>query len=105
MLFHQFGCNADDELSLPVLDKVQGLQHFFINYSNLILTIQKNYLKGGNDVGLSDTGHVRQILDGQSPTEISENLQQHPGPVTAVAQLSQVRQRLLRTNGHLEEDF
>lgn len=36
-----------------------------------------------------------EILDGQRSPEVPQDLQQDPGPVTSVAQLSQVRQGLL----------
>lgn len=37
-----------------------------------------------------------EVLDGQRPPEVPQDLQQNPGPVAPVAQLAQVRQRLLR---------
>lgn len=37
-----------------------------------------------------------EVLDGQRPPEIPQDLQQNPGPVAPVAQLAQIRQRLLR---------
>lgn len=36
-----------------------------------------------------------EVLDGQRSSEVPQDLQQDPGPVTPVAQLPQVRQRLL----------
>lgn len=100
VLFHQFGCNADNVLTLPVLNHIERLQ-------------------GAYDVTLCDAGHlaeeksaevasrskqqetnsfcvcVPEILDGQRSPEVPQDLQQDPGPVTSVAQLSQVRERLL----------
>lgn len=98
VLFHQFGRHADHMLTLPVLDHVERLQ-------------------GADDVTLCDAGHLAEetsgevahrrhngacvcvclpeILDGQRSPEVPQDLQQDPGPVTSVAQLSQVRQGLL----------
>ena len=39
---------------------------------------------------------VPEVFDGQRAPEVSKYLQQHPRPVAPVAQLAQVRQRLLR---------
>ena len=36
------------------------------------------------------------VLDGQGAPEVSQDLQQDPGPVASVAELAQVRQWLLR---------
>ena len=36
------------------------------------------------------------VLDGQGAPEVSQDLQQDPGPIAAVAELAQVRQWLLR---------
>lgn len=44
-----------------------------------------------------------EVFDGQRPPEVPQDLQEDPGPVTPVAQLPQVRQRLLRrTDGALK---
>lgn len=44
-----------------------------------------------------------EILDGQRSPEVPQDLQKNPGPVTSVAQLPQVRQRLLwRPDGALQ---
>lgn len=47
---------------------------------------------------LSDSAFVRlpEVFDGQRSPEVPQDLQQDPGPVTSVAQLPQIRQRLLR---------
>lgn len=41
-------------------------------------------------------GPSPKVLDGQCAPEVSQDLQQDPRPVAAVAELAQVRQRLLR---------
>lgn len=44
-----------------------------------------------------------EIFDGQRSPEVPQDLQKNPGPVTSVAQLPQVRQRLLwRADGTLQ---
>ena len=101
VLFNQFGRHADNMLTLPVLDHIERLQ-------------------GADDVTLCDTGHLAEksgedadrllrqtegshpsvclpeILNGQRSPEVPQDLQQDPGPVASVTELSQVRQRLLR---------
>jgi len=71
MLLDQFGGDANYVLPLPVLDQVQRL-------------------KRGYDVSLRDTRHMGEVLDRQGAAEVSEDLQEDPGPVAPVAQLTQV---------------
>lgn len=107
VLLHQFGRHADHVLALPVLDHVERLQR-------------------ADDVTLRDAGHltgrgrkktrrggvrapekrrrliserrvcVPEVLDGQRSPEVPQDLQQDPRPVAPVAQLPEIRQRLLR---------
>lgn len=105
VLLHQFGRHTDDVLALPVLDHVERLQG-----ADDVTLSDAGHLaeeKVGGQGGLGDSGSkhaastcvracVPEVLDGQRPPEVSQDLQQDPGPVTPVAQLSQVRQGLLR---------
>ena len=81
MLLHQLRRDADHMLSLPVLDHVHRLQ-------------------GVHDVRLRDAGHRRQVANADDRLRLAHDLQQHPGPVGAVAELPQVGERLLRRPHH-----
>merc|ERR1719220_830950 len=81
MLLNQLGSYADNVLTFPIFDQVEGLQ-------------------GGDDVCLCNAGDGAQFPNAESPSEVPQYLEEDPAPVTSVTQFPHVTQGLLRAANH-----
>lgn len=66
-----------------------------------LLPSSKKYLQGRDDVTLGNAGHSAEVFDAEGAPEVPEDLEEDPGPVRPIRELSQVRQRLLWAASHL----
>jgi len=77
MFFDDFGGDADDMLSLPIFNEIEGLE-------------------GGDDIFCFDGCHLADIFDGQISSVLTKDFKENLSPIASIRQQTEIRERLFR---------